>query len=96
MARYERAEEVGNCQILFVAVAFAEIEPWLSRWRERQILVVGQGAEFAPQGGMIGFVTADRRILLAVNLDATRAAGLVIRSQLLRTVQLVGGEKEAL
>ena len=40
--------------------------------------------EFAPQGGMIGFLVDNQRLRFEVNLDAAERANLRISSQLLK------------
>jgi hypothetical protein len=91
--RYRRVEEVENCQVLFVSSSeSARIEKILARLNGRSILTVADAEGFAQQGGMIRFVTENKKIRFHVNLDAVRAAGLVLSSKLLRSAEIVSNQ----
>lgn len=88
--RYSRLEDVGACQILFIAPSErGRLAAILASLQGRAILTVGDSENFARSGGMIRFVTVDNKIRLRINLDAARAANLAISSKLLRTADLV-------
>lgn len=88
--RYRRLEDVGACQILFVAPSErSNFTAILASLQGRSILTVGDSEDFARSGGMIHFLTVDNKIRLRINLDAARAANLAISSKLLRTAELV-------
>jgi hypothetical protein len=92
--RFRRVEDIGACQILFVglfgAAEYAHIFASLER---RPILTVGDSEGFATRGGAIGFVTAQNKIRLRVNLNAVVAANVKISSNLLRSAEIVAGER---
>jgi hypothetical protein len=91
--RYASVEELEPCQILFVCPG--ELEHWeaiASKLGKRAILTVGDGSGFTARSGMIGFEMVNHHLRLRVNLAATRAAKLVISSQLLRQAKIVGPE----
>ncbi|HTE12268.1 MAG TPA: YfiR family protein, partial [Chitinophagaceae bacterium] len=50
----------------------------------RNILTVSEAPDFSKEGGMIRFFTTENKIKLQINPDASREAGLVISSKLLR------------
>jgi hypothetical protein len=54
---------------------------------------VGDSDSFATRGGTIRFVTAQKRIHLRVNVEAAKAANLIISSKLLRSAELVGSTR---
>jgi hypothetical protein len=93
--RYARVEEIADCHILFVSRSeSARLEQIFARLKDRSILTVGDSEGFALRGGMIRFATQNNRMHLRVNVTATKAAGLVISSQLLRAVEVVAPGKD--
>ncbi|HEY6644828.1 YfiR family protein [Povalibacter sp.] len=88
--RYQRVEEVEDCQILFIASsATLPLESTLAELRDRSILTVADSPAFADRGGVIEFVTVDNRLRLRINPQAAEAAGLTISSKLLSLASLV-------
>jgi hypothetical protein len=83
--RIARVEEGGACDTLFVG---ASEQPRLPRILSvldgRPVLTVGDSADFARQGGMIGFSMEGSRVRFTVNLAAAQEAGLMLQSELLR------------
>lgn len=55
-------------------------------------ITVGETISFVEQGGIIGFVEKENSIRFAVNLEATRAAGISFSSQLLKLAIIVGDQ----
>jgi hypothetical protein len=91
--RLETGTEPGDCQILYVSDSERpRIKQIAGELRGRGVLTVGDSDSFAQQGGIIEFVTADRRIRLKINVAAARAANLQISSKLLRPATIVGGD----
>jgi len=92
--RYDRVEETGACHIVFVGRQDQEpLQAILDTLKRRPILTVSDADEFAERGGMIRFVTDRNRIRLRINLDAARAANLILSSKLLRPAQIVSSDK---
>ncbi len=93
--RLRRKEDVEHCQIVFVgsaeAARFSEI---LARLRETPTLTVGESADFVEDGGMIGFVVADRRVRFDIDFLALRKARLKPSSQLLKVARRVLGASQ--
>lgn len=91
--RYRRAEEITRCHILFISQSeTGRLEPILTLLRGRNILTVCDTPGYALRGVMIRFVTDKNKIRLRINLEAARAAGLVISSKLLRPAEIVTSE----
>lgn len=89
--RFRRTGELEPCHILFVHGS-EDSRRWLSALNERQgraALTVGEGDEFV-RHGVIAMLVEDRRIRLAVNLEAASAARLRISSKLLALARIVG------
>jgi hypothetical protein len=88
--RYQRVEEIGRCHILFISSSESRhIEQTVAALRDRSILTVSDIAGAALRGVMVRFLTENNRIRLRINLDAAKAAHLVISSKLLRPAEIV-------
>lgn len=86
---YTTIEEVEACQLLFINIAEKnKREQVLTGLKGRNILTVSDAPGFMEQGGMIRFFTKKDKINLQVNLEAAKAANLVISSKLLRLVEI--------
>jgi hypothetical protein len=78
-------------QVLFVAGDADAVERALAAVAGHPVLTVGERAQFAESGGMIGFrVTPEGRIGFDINLRQAERAGLRMRSQLLKLARIVG------
>ncbi|HEY2930932.1 MAG TPA: YfiR family protein [Acidobacteriota bacterium] len=98
--RAARAEEIGDCQILFISASEDNRLPEILRGiAKRSVLTVGEGEQFALRGGMIGFRLENNRVRFDVNLRAAELSRIVISSQLLKLARVVreprgsGGER---
>ncbi len=88
--RYRRPEEIDGCHILFISRSEVDrLEQIFAALRGRAVLTVGDAEGFARRGGMIRFITENRRIRLRINLDAAKAGNLKISSKLLRPAEII-------
>lgn len=93
--RYQRADDIDVCQILFIAPSeFARLDTVIQRARKLHLLTVSEGRGFNEHGGMVGFITEDNHVRLRINVEAVHAAGLSISSKLLRVAELVGDRRD--
>ena len=86
--RLVREPAPGACQVLFVGSpeeAGAVGRPA----RGSGVLTVGEGEDFARNGGMIGFVIENRRVTFDINWQAAERAGLKLSSGLLGVARSV-------
>jgi hypothetical protein len=91
-----RGSDASDCHLLFIAEAEEmELAHTLQQVRGFPVLTVSDIAEFARLGGMVEFVTHERRLLLQINLAAARKAGLKISSKLLEVALKVYIEEDA-
>jgi hypothetical protein len=93
--RYRNVQEIATCHILFISRREdRRIRGILDSLRGRSVLTVSDADRFATRGGMIRFVTDHKRIRFRINLEAARAASLILSSKLLRPAQIVptGGD----
>lgn len=92
--RYRSVRDAIDCQILFVSGSEARQLPnILDALRNRSMLTVSDADDFARRGGMVQFITENKRIKFMINVDAVRAANLTISSKLLRPAIIVSSEK---
>jgi hypothetical protein len=88
--RFKNIEDVKDCHILFVGYPnkenFKEIFPTL---KNKNILTVSDSQSFIKEGGMIKFQNENNKIKIGINLEAAKAADLVISSKLLRLAEIV-------
>jgi hypothetical protein len=85
-------DDARTCHLLYVSKnAAARQGRILSGLRQTPVLSVGEGRPFLEQGGLIAFVLEDDRVRFAINKRRADAAGLIIRSQLLRVARPFDG-----
>lgn len=88
--RFKRRDEISECHILFISRSEeAHLDQIIGALTGRSILTVGDMDEFSRRGGMIHFVTEDKKVRLRINIGAAKLAGLKISSKLLRPAQIV-------
>ncbi|HEY3705440.1 MAG TPA: YfiR family protein [Terracidiphilus sp.] len=96
VVRVKRAEEAGDCEIAYISAAEGtRITGDLNALRSRTVLTVSDAPDFLQHGGMIQFLTVEKHVRFAVNLDAVRAAQLSLSSELLRVASSVKGGSSA-
>ncbi len=89
-------DELAGCQILFIASSEERNLPAIMRAvATRPILTISDIGGFVEDGGMIGLLTLDDRILFDVNLAASERASLKLSSQMLKLAHRVTGAKGA-
>jgi hypothetical protein len=94
--RLERLEDVGNCDILFVASSErVRLQQILEVSRTAPVLTVGDMDQFAQRGGMINLTTEENRIRFEINVKAIERVGLKASSQLLRLARIVTESRSA-
>ena len=66
----------------------------LEKLHGKPMLTVGESASrsFARRGGMIGLVTEKEKVRVRINLEAAKAAQLVISAKLLNIAEIVSKE----
>lgn len=83
--------DVTDCDLVFLPASdqnrYAAIREAVS---SRAVLTIGDWSGFAADGGMINFYTEEDKVRFEVNVGASRKAGLMINSQVLRLARIVG------
>lgn len=88
--RFQRAEEIQVCHILFVSASEKSRLPDIqTRLRGRSILTVSELDGFLEHDGQIRFVSEDNRVWFDIDMEATRQAGLTLDANLLRVARRV-------
>ena len=82
---------VRGCHLLYFAATEAERQSRiLPALRQAPVLSVGEGRRFLEQGGLIAFLLEDERVRFAISKRGADAAGLNVKSQLLRVARQFG------
>ncbi|HYM34430.1 MAG TPA: YfiR family protein [Steroidobacteraceae bacterium] len=61
----------------------------LGKLQGMPVLTVGEAEDFAHRGGMLALITQDARVHFALNIDASKQAGLKVSAQLLQLATVV-------
>ena len=88
-----RPVEAGRCHAAFIAGRNATSSAtWLGSLRGKPVLTVGEGPEFAAEGGMIALVLETGTVRFEVNARALRQANLQLSSRVMRLARAVRDE----
>jgi hypothetical protein len=88
--RISTAQDSFDCRILFMSSAeTGSINRVVEAANKQGVLTVSDMPNFATRGGMIQFVTEEKRVRFEVNLTAAQRAGLTLSSELLKVASLV-------
>lgn len=94
VVRFRRVEDIKTTHVLFIGASeTSRIEEILRALDGKPILTVGETEGFARRGGMIRFLTENRKIRLRINLEAARENQIQISSKLLRPAEIVSGKE---
>lgn len=77
------------CQVLYISRSETHWQQLLSQARGRSVLTVSDLADFARQGGVVGFYAEAGRIRLEINPAAAQAAQLRISAKLMELARTV-------
>jgi hypothetical protein len=88
--RISTPQDSFDCRILFMSSAeTGTINRVVDAANKQGVLTVSDMPHFANRGGMIQFVTDDKRVRFEVNLTAAQRAGVTLSSELLKVATLV-------
>jgi len=92
--RYRHIDDIKACHILFISSAEArQLKQVFSNLKSKSTLTVSDADNFTKQGGVIRFITEDRKTRIRINLSAAKVADLTISSKLLRLAEVVNPQK---
>ena len=83
--------DIYPCQMLFVDGSVQEqlTSKMLSELASKQILIIGDTLDFLQKGAMVGLLENGGRILIAVDPDLARKAGISFSSKLLKVARIL-------
>lgn len=88
--RIAATDQVAGCRIVYVGPSEAtRLDVILAALAKEPVLTVSDIPDFTDRGGMIRFVSDAKRVRFEINLPPAHAAGLVLRSDLLRVATAV-------
>lgn len=88
--RISMPQQTAGCRVLFISASESgSLDAALATLSHAAILTVSDMPQFIEHGGMVGFVVRDSRVRFEVNLDAVKAVGLSLSSQLIKVAALV-------
>ena len=91
--RFNNVGEAKSAQLLFISPGKGEkLSDVLADLKTTNVLTVGEANNFTKQGGMIGFLTENRKVRIQINLQAAQQADLTVSSKLLRVAEIVSAE----
>ncbi len=85
-------KDLKSCHMVFISPS-EDVEAIIRYLKDLPVVTVSDKPGFIDQGGMIGLVQSDNRLGFEINLDATNATGVHIRSQLLKLAKRVNTVK---
>jgi hypothetical protein len=89
-SRFERADGVEGCHVLFVSASEGErLDGILRSLRDEPVLTVADVPGFARSGGIVNLKTVENKVRFEINLHAGQRAGLRFSSQLLKLAEIV-------
>lgn len=88
--RFKEIPQPGECHMLFVSTQeYGRLETILNKLGTSGMLLVGDDAPFAAQGGMINFIIRNDTVGFEINVSAAARAGLTFNSRLLKIAEIV-------
>jgi hypothetical protein len=83
--RISKPQDATNCRVLFISASEdSRLKDILTAFDKAGVLTVSDIPQFSQRGGMIQFVSTDKRIRFEVNLSNAGDAGLMLSSELLK------------
>ena len=85
-----RLRNFEACHVLYISdLKQAILLQVLAEIKRRPLLTIGEGYDFAVQGGMVGMENVDGKITLHVNLPVVRESNLNISARLLKLAKII-------
>lgn len=90
--RIRETGEAAGCQVVFISASETKrVRALIAGLRGSPVLTVSDIAQFANQGGIIGFITVAGRIRFVANPAVARSEGLRLTSELLTVAAEIVG-----
>jgi hypothetical protein len=92
--RYGKVEEIKTCHILYISESEeSRLDRIVQTMKEKPVLTVSEIENSVARGVIIRMKAEDKKVRLAINLRAAKAAHLTLRAKLLRLGEIVEFEK---
>jgi hypothetical protein len=83
--RHPQPASATNCHLLFISSSLTvETEKLLILLKDKPVLTIGEGEDFAQKGGHIRLYLQDNKLRFDINLAALERSGLKMHSQVLK------------
>jgi len=93
--KYRDEDALKACQVLFVGSSESRYcKEIIDIVKDDCVLTIGETRYFLEDGGIVGFVTEEKKVRFGINLIAAERAELTIRSKLLRLAKRVIKQEE--
>jgi len=93
--KYNDAGALRACQVLFISPSEKKYcKEIIDTVKDNCVLTVGETKDFLGCGGIVGFITEEKKIKFEINLIAAGNAQLKVRSKLLRLAKRVIKKEE--
>lgn len=93
--RFKSIEQIKTCHILFISKSHMDkMTKIMSSLKGKNTLTVSDGSNFIKEGGMVRFVTVNKKIQFQINPEAVKSADLAVSSKLLRLAEIVSNKKK--
>lgn len=93
VVRLDPTARASGCHIAYLGDGAGALSSARERLGDGPVLLVGDGADFAASGGVIGFVLEEQTVRFQINADTARARGLRISSRVMTLATAVYGEE---
>ncbi len=88
--RLSSQDNLKQCQILFIPTSKRKrMKAIIKSLGDSHVLTVGEAQDFHQLGGMVGLIKREDRIMLEINLNATKRKELKINAKLLEIATIV-------
>ena len=88
--RFPKYEDLQFCHILYINLTDKDkLNKVIKKIKNENILTVGDTKNFAQNGGIINFITKEKKIRFQINLSAAEQSGIQISSLILRQADLI-------
>ncbi len=92
--RFHRIDDLEFCHILFIGVPDQKKSiRIIDKLKETSILTVSERKKFAHDGGIINFITKEKKIRFEINRQAAKNAGINISSKLLKQSNIIENQQ---
>lgn len=82
---YAEAKNKKNCHIVYLNISDSfDLKNELAHFKGQPTLTVGESEEFIRFGGMINFITKNKKLTFQFNLNSAQVSRLVISSRLIK------------